>query len=67
METAIREIIKNNSIMKKEYLKPEILVEEILVETMLASSPGTVDQGDGEQEGEFESNSHRGSWGNLWD
>lgn len=55
--------------MKKEYIKPEIAVEEFITEVFMnnTSGPGSVTEGDGEHEGEYESNSHRGSWGNLWD
>lgn len=57
--------------MKKEYVKPEMVLEEILLEGMLALSNGG---GNGDTEigggvgddGPSDANSHRGSWGDLW-
>ena len=54
--------------MKKEYVKPETLLETVRTESMLAvskESMGTVETPGGDDA--FNSNAHRGSWGNLWD
>lgn len=52
--------------MKNVYVKPEMDVTEITVESMLASS-STTSVEPGENEEDPSANSHRGSWGNLWD
>ena len=54
--------------MKKEYVKPTIVVEEILLESMMATSnPNGGNQGvEDEETDDGFSNSHRGSWGDLW-
>ena len=52
--------------MKKEYIRPEMKVEQFMAELAFLTVSGP--QIGGEVEGEIdESNSHRGTWGNLWD
>ena len=52
--------------MKKEYVKPEMVMEELLLEGMLAQSGAPEVGGGGEDDGPSDANSHRGSWGDLW-
>ena len=54
--------------MKKEYVKPEMVMEEFISEICLqtTSGGGNVDQEVGGEEDDGFSNSHRGSWGDLW-
>lgn len=58
--------------MKKEYIKPEIAVEQFISECYMFNTSneneGNIAGEGGEgNEGEYNTNSHRGSWGNLWD
>lgn len=63
---------KNKRIMKKEYIKPEMMVEQFMAEVAFMIGSGehegniTGEDGKGDTS-DFNSNHHRGSWGNLWD
>ena len=50
--------------MKKEYVKPEMVMEEFISEIYMQSTSSNVG---GDVDGDIEeTNSHRGSWGDLW-
>ena len=49
--------------MKKDYSRPEVEIIDIITSTLIATS---VPKEDGEQEGDFGTNKHRGDWGNIW-
>ena len=50
--------------MKKTYFKPEVDVVDIVINSMILIN--SIPEGEGEQEGDFGSNKHRGEWGNVW-
>ena len=56
--------------MKKEYIKPEIAVEQFISECYMFNTSNENEGNVPGQEGEIidpAANSHRGSWGTLWD
>ena len=52
--------------MKKEYVKPEMVVEQFMAEIAFLDASGSNVGGDVGDGGIEETNSHRGSWGDLW-
>ncbi len=58
--------------MRKEYVKPEMVVEQLISEIYMLGASNENEGGISGEEGEggtgdFNTNGHRGSWGNLWD
>ena len=49
--------------MKKDYSRPEVEIIDIITSALIATS---VPKEDGEHEGDFGTNKHRGDWGNIW-
>ena len=52
--------------MKKVYLQPNVEIVDIELDAMMISASNTVPV-DPEERDNFDTNSRRGGWGNLWD